>query len=269
MNSPTKKKTRTMPRLGQIDFLILELGPDQKDSSRFKKAMEERKLGRDLTPKLTGLKRKTQKRDVTYLSELVESDFATPQFKRWLQSFAKCKPVILYISGHHALSRPIFYNNNDCGIRFEKDKLNVGKYLGIAFMPVYTNEKPQTIEAKISGLTDRLFVIIGDACSLTSSGVADTPGAGLRLQEILSGKNGNPLILGFVGKSPLAGTETLHTIFVRCLASKLKVGPVTDEDLINCWRTAGQLWSNSKYKKNLGALDTRGKLRDYRGKPLP
>ena len=263
-----KKTLSKSPSLvtGKIDFLILELGPDQKDSITFKKAMEAQKLGRDLTPKLAGLKRGTEKQGVTYLSALQDTDFVTPQFRQWLRNFAACKPVILYISGHHADSRPIFFNDNDCGIFFENNRIKVGKYVSIAFMDIFTKSGRQTIEESSTGLSENIVAIIGDACSLVSSGLI--AGGASKLQAALSNKHGKPILFGFRDKSPASGTGQLHASFVSCLAKKLQHGSITRQDIVDCWIASGKRWSNAKYKKNLGVLGSDGKFYRYDGKPL-
>ncbi len=261
----SKQRPVTSLLAGAIDFLILELGPDQKDSIAFKKAMESHKLGSDLTPKLAGLKRATQKQGVTYLSTLREQDFVTPQLKQWLQKVAACKPVILYISGHHSDSKPIFYNDNDCGLLIDKGSIRVGKYVQIVFMDIFTGSGRKTIKVPIAGFSKNLVAIIADACNLLSSGVAIT-GAASSLQSELSNKHGKPLVLGFRDKAPPAGTGRLHRSFVSSLAKKLKRGSTTHQDVIDCWVQAGQRWANKKYSKKLGVLGADGKFRGYDGK---
>jgi hypothetical protein len=252
--------------LGKIDFLILEFGPDQKDSIAFKKAMEAHNLGRDLTPKFAGLKRSTEKQGVTYLSTLQDADFVTPQFRQWIQRVAACKPAILFISGHHSDSRPIFFNDNGCGLLIEKDKMRVGKYVSIVFMDIFTKSGRHKIEVSSTGFAENIIAIIADACKLVSSGLI--AGGASKLQAALSNKHGKPVVVGFSDKSPRSGTGHLHSSFVSFLAKKLKQGPITRQDIIGSWIASGQRWSNPKYKKNLGVLGPDGKFYGYDGRPV-
>lgn len=263
----TGKPHSSLVTFGKLDFLILELGPDQKDSIAFKKTIERYKLGHDLTPKLVGLKKNTHKQGVTYLSKLEDSDFTMPDFRKWLGKFAACKPTILYISGHHADTKPIFYNDNGCGLLVEKDKIRVGKYMGFLFMKdMYTESGKHTIEVSSVALSQNLVAVIVDACRLITSGI--TSGGALEMQNALSSKHGKPIILGFREKAPPSGTDKLHSYFVGLLARKLKKGPISRQDISDSWIASGQHWSNGRYKQNLGVLAEDGKFRGHDGKTL-
>ena len=199
---------------------------------------------------------------------MLEEDCATAQFRQWIQRFASCKPALLYISGHHVEEekRPIFFNASFCAVLLEQGRLRVGQYHPIGqfsvSMNIFIGRQRQVIEATMSGFTDRVIAVIVDACNLRSSAASN-------LQKVLSGKRGNPLVFGFVsGTSPPKGTVPLYSNFVKCLSLKLGAGRATHEDLIKCWLAAGRQWSMKKYNKNIGVLDSRGQLMDYRGKPL-
>ena len=240
-------------------FLILELGTDTQDSATFKFMMTKRHRGRDLTPICNYPK--TKFGSVTALNTVPIEAWKDPRIERWMKAFIKTKPVVLYISAHHAGSPAgVFFNGNGFGVRFREKGIRFGDTshnLGFGKTVTIPNFKFTPV------------MVILDGCNCVLSG---NTYSGKRFQEVFSHWPHIPVILGFQNKSPAKGTASLHKIFLDLVPkvdfSKVyRSGSVKQNELVKLWLEAAKSWRH-RNKKNVVGIDNKGKIFEFGGKEM-
>jgi len=239
-------------------FVILELGTDNADSITFKSVMTRRHAGKDLTPKAPhGV---PIRGGVPILSYLPYDAWTDKRIVEWFKKCLMTKPSVLYLSGHHGGKTPDIYNSNYFGVEFVAN--------GVKLSGKRVKGKNEVL-ISLPGFSDNLVLIVIDACNCFSWFTA----AGKNFQNVLTGKKGKPVVLGFKAKSPPTGTAKLHKKFLELIpptfnfATTFAAGSVAQNKLLGYWQAAGKKVGGTLGPKVAG-INNRGFVLDINNKPV-